>query len=100
MTKISQQIKEAFLAGKAKKVDNTMTDGNNVWLYGYKIIKRTPDGLIQASWAGWPTATTRERLKNIADADCSIKGGEPLMNNEVVNPHDWYAVRFEPEKSF
>jgi|11_taG_2_1085331.scaffolds.fasta_scaffold18207_4 hypothetical protein len=95
MTKISQQIKEAFLAGVHAKHSNTTTDGNNVWLYGHKIIKRTADGLIQASWAGYPTATTAERLRNITDADFRRKGGDVLLNNEVINPYDWYAIRFD-----
>ena len=47
MRKVTQQIKDAFEQGKAKKVDNTETDGKTVWLHGNAIVKRDPDGLVR-----------------------------------------------------
>ena len=65
MRKVTQQIKEAFEQRKAKKVGNTETDGESVWLHGNKIITRDPSGAVMATLAGWNTPTTRERVNGI-----------------------------------
>ena len=55
MRKRTQQIKEAFEQGTSKKVGNTRTDGQTVWLHGNAIVKHDPDGLVRWSLAGWNT---------------------------------------------
>ena len=64
MRQVTEQIAKAFLAGESKTVGNTRTDGQNVWLHGNLIARKTDFG-FQLTLAGWPTPTTRERLNGI-----------------------------------
>ena len=91
MRKVTEQIKQAFEQGKSKKVGNTETDGNTVWLHGNAIVKRDPDGLVRWSLAGWNTPTTRERVNGIANANVFQFKFEPVLNGEVINANDWFA---------
>lgn len=61
MRKVTSTILRAFRNGHKKTVDNTSTDGNNVFLHGNRIVRRI-DGKTFISTAGWNTVTTRERL--------------------------------------
>ena len=70
MRKVTQQIKDAFEQGKAKKVGNTETDGKTVWLHGNAIVKRDPDGLVRWSLAGWNTTTTRRTRQRHSQCRC------------------------------
>ena len=91
MRKVTEQIKKAFEQGKAKKVKNTKTDGQTVWLHGNAIVKRDPDGLVRWSLAGYNTPTTRERVNGIANAGvCQFKF-KPVLNGEIIDPRDWFA---------
>ena len=91
MRKVTQQIKQAFEQGKSKKVGNTKTDGQTVWLYGKAIVKRDPDGLVRWSLAGWNTSTTRERVNGIANAGVHQVSFEPVLNGQVIDSFDWFA---------
>ena len=91
MRKVTEQIKQAFEQGTSKKVGNTETDGNTVWLHGSAIVKRDPDGLVRWSLAGWNTPTTRERVNGIANANVLQFKFEPVLNGEVINANDWFA---------
>ena len=92
MRKVTEQIKQAFEQGKSKKVGNTETDGNTVWLHGNAIVKRDPDGLVRWSLAGWNTPTTRERVNGIANANVFQFKFEPVLNGEVIDENDWFAT--------
>lgn len=66
MRKVSETVVKAFLAGKEKRVGNTYTNGNALFLHGNMIGWKRDRGLgetvIEVSTAGWNTGTTRERL--------------------------------------
>ena len=68
MRKVTEQIVEAFIAGKSKTVGNTTTDGNSIWLHSNKIVSHLvgTDKII-LTLAGWNTPTTRERINGLAD---------------------------------
>lgn len=88
-----EKIKKAFEQGKSLKVKNDETDGKTVWLYGHAIIKRDPDGLVRWSLAGYNTKTTRQRVNQIVNAGVHQVKGEPVLNGQVIDPSDWFAVR-------
>ena len=98
MRTVTAQIKKAFDNGNAKKIGNTETDGDNVWLHGNKIIERRSDG-VYATLAGWNTPTTRERINGITGAGFhQLKGaaclnGTPLyLNAKPCYLEEWYKV--------
>ena len=94
MRKVTEQIKDAFFARQAKRVNNTFTDGNSVFLHGNEIIKRDKSGLILFTFAGWGSATTRERLKGILNVDVYQKDHEQYYNGaKVINLRDWHVVQ-------
>ena len=95
MRKVTQQIKQAFEQGKSLKVGNTKTDGQTVWLHGNAIVKRDPDGLVRASLAGWNTPTTRERVNGITGLCFHQKDFNPMLNGEIIDPSDWFAVKLD-----
>lgn len=66
MKRTTEQVGKAFLQGKRCKVNNTSTDGANVYLFGNLIARRMPDGTVQVRNAGHPTITTRDRLNGLA----------------------------------
>jgi hypothetical protein len=92
MRKVTQQIKKAFEQGKSLKVGNTETDGQTIWLFGHAIIKRDPDGLVRWSLAGHNTMTTRERVNGIVNAGVHQVKFEPVLNGQVIDSSDWFAV--------
>lgn len=63
------------------------SDGSIVATYhGNKIVRYTPEG-VYASYAGWATNTTTNRLNQLAPARFNIKNREPQINGETVE--DW-----------
>ena len=93
MRKVTEQIKKAFFARQTKKVNNTRTDGNSVFLHGNEIIKRDSSGLILFTFAGWGSVTTRERLKGILNVDVYQKDHEQYYNGEkVFDLNAWHVV--------
>lgn len=61
MRKVSREVATAFLAGKSKRVSNTHTDGEHLYLFGNKIASKVGD-FISICDGGFSTATTKERL--------------------------------------
>jgi hypothetical protein len=86
---VTEQIKKAFLAGESKKVNNTRTDGQNVYLHGHKIIKRDSSGILLFNLCGYGTQVTRERIRHICDVDLCQRKGEQYYNGEMI--FDWNA---------
>tara|TARA_Y100000592_G_scaffold91752_1_gene152349 strand:+ start:272 stop:565 length:294 start_codon:yes stop_codon:yes gene_type:complete len=95
MRKVTQQIKDAFEQGKSKKVGNTETDGQTVWLHGNAIVKRDPSGLVLATLAGWNTPTTRERVNGITGLGIYQSNFVPMLNGSEIDSFDWIAVTEE-----
>ena len=70
MRKVTREISDAFIAGKAKTIGNTITDGNKIWLHGNAIARRNENGSIEISSAGWQSNTTKERLNGLLTRLC------------------------------
>jgi len=92
MRKVTEQIKKAFEQGIPKKVGNTETDGETVWLHGNAIVKRDPSGLVLATLAGWNTPTTRERVNGITGLGIHQSNFVPMLNGSEIDSFDWIAV--------
>ena len=90
MRKVTEQVVHAFLNGKKKTVDNTSTDGQAIYLHGNKIVRRTEDGNIEISDAGWGhSSTTRERLRAFASVS---QKDYTLMLNGLPWDGSWTKV--------
>ena len=61
MRKVSREVISAFLAGKSKKVGNTYSSGNCLYLHGNQIASSV-NGAIRIFDGGWSSNTTKERL--------------------------------------
>jgi hypothetical protein len=77
MRKITRKIAEAFVSRKHLTVDNTETDGMNLWLHGNLIAANRGDCIIM-TLADWPTPTTRERLNGLCEL---IDGSRPFYQH-------------------
>ena len=80
---ITTDIVKAFLAGKSKKIDNTTTDGEVIYLHGHPIVKKLNGGIyINAALhaTGSISTTTKERLN--AFAKVTVSKGQLLCNGE------------------
>lgn len=56
------------------------------------IVEYTPDA-VMASWAGWGTSTTRDRLNKLTTGRFNIKNRRPHINGVEVSPYDWHEIR-------
>lgn len=65
MRKVEREVIVAFLERRSRKVGNTHTDGQTLYLHGNAIARHILMG-IQVSLAGWPTATTRSRINALS----------------------------------
>ena len=92
MRKVTEQIKKAFDSKTAKKVGNTRTDGDNVWLHGNLIVKRNGNDVL-ATLAGWNTTTTRERVRGITGLNFHQVDFEARLDNESIGSHEWVSVK-------
>lgn len=54
--------------------------------HGNDIVRYSADGVF-ASWAGWVTSTTTNRLHMLAPARFNISKGEPCIDGKPVD--DW-----------
>lgn len=64
-----------------------LKDGSIVATYhGNSIVRYTTEGVF-ASYAGWATSTTTNRLNQLAPARFNIKNREPQINGETLE--DW-----------
>lgn len=65
-------------------------EGNEIvaTYHGNRIVRYTPNGVF-ASWAGWATSTTRDRLNALTTGMFNIKNREPHVNGKPVD--DWSA---------
>jgi len=96
MRKIESAIKEAWQKGQALKIDNTRTDGQSVWLHGNEILRKVGSFGVEFSLAGWPTPTTKSRLRNIGGVALRQRRGRlyylPMtgMEIEISDCSRWY----------
>jgi len=93
---VTDTIAKAFVEGKKRRVANTSTDGRTIWLHNNAIARKTGDGGVEISLAGWPTVTTRERLNGLMQAlginkRVTQKGGNQLLDGQPWDG-DWTNV--------
>lgn len=70
----------------------TSYDGDVYATYhGNRIVRYSPEGVF-ASWAGWTSNTTTNRLNMLAPARFNIKNFTPHLNGEPVESSGWHKV--------
>lgn len=85
------------LAGKSRRKigHNTelVNEGGIVYAlyHGNRIVEYTEESVF-ASWAGWGTATTRDRLNKLTTGRFNIKNRRPHTNGVEVSPYDWTEI--------
>lgn len=84
MRKVTEQVVYAFETGRAKKVSNTETDGQSLWLHGNKIAEHRSDGLWISN-AGWASRTTKERLNGLRGVRIHQAKSKWYLNGEEWN---------------
>tara|TARA_R100000306_G_scaffold51415_1_gene48389 strand:- start:2468 stop:2833 length:366 start_codon:yes stop_codon:yes gene_type:complete len=66
MTKVGITIARSFLKGVPKRMGNTKTNGEDLFLFGnviaWKTDKETFPPRVIITLAGWPSKSTRDRL--------------------------------------
>jgi hypothetical protein len=88
--KVSKEIAMAFLNGEKKKIANSSTDGNNLYLHGNKIAK-IEGGKLFVSTAGWGTPVTKDRLNVLPNVRVTTKNFQLFLNGEKWDG-SWKAV--------
>ena len=59
--------------------------------HGNRIVCYSPEG-VEASWAGWTSNTTTNRLNMLAPARFNIKNFTAHLNGEPVESSGWHKV--------
>jgi hypothetical protein len=62
-------------------------------LHGHRIVRYEIDG-VYASWAGYTTSTTRDRLNQLAPARFNIAGRLPHIDGEEVLSLEWVKLTY------
>lgn len=92
MRKITKEIVAAFLNRECKRIGNSHTKGEFLYLHDNAIACHEPDGTISITTAGWNTPTTRERLNGIPGVRVYVRDHQLYLNGR---PWDgsWTEVR-------
>lgn len=93
MRKVTEEIVNAFLKGKTKRISNSYTDGDRLYLHGNCIAKKHINGLLISN-AGWRSRTTRERLNAIPGVSIQQKNFEWYLNGKYWNG-DWTHIPYK-----
>jgi hypothetical protein len=71
MSKTIEPVVKSFLEGKKRKISNTDTDGENLYLFDNRIAWKEKiteeDYALWISTCNWNTRTTRSRLNMLPD---------------------------------
>lgn len=102
-TTTSDKVLASFLAGESRAIRNDSSIMGPMGIYslalhGNTIATRFADGSINATLAGWPTVTTRDRLNALCDAIRQRRGFSQSKNvqyygGEVLEPDSWIWIR-------
>jgi len=65
MRKETAMVVNKFILRKAMAMSRTHTNGTSLFLHGNEIAKHDDEGNVLISFAGWPTATTSDRLNAV-----------------------------------
>lgn len=92
MRKITREIIAAFMSHECKRIGNSKTGGEFLYLHDNPIACHEPDGTISITTAGWNTPTTRERLNGLPGVRVYVRRGQLYLNDR---PWDgsWIEVR-------
>jgi hypothetical protein len=90
MRQVTSRIVSAFLRGERLKIDNTRTQDGALWLWDNKIAERRGNGLWITN-AGWPSATTKERLNGLPEVWIVQKKGQWYLNGHAWDG-EWVRV--------
>ena len=95
MREITKLVVGAFMDRRSKKLSNTETDGETLWLHNNAIARwkyniRNNVYALEVSFAGWPTATTRERLNGLPNVHVFQRDHEQYLNGVKL---DWDGLR-------
>lgn len=68
-------------------------EGENIYAtyHDNQIVEYSKDG-VMATWAGWATPTTANRLNKLTNGRFNISKREPHVNGEKVSSYDWIKV--------
>lgn len=88
--KVSETVITAFLDGKSKKVDNTYSNGSELYLYGNQIASNTY-GVVRIFFAsGHSTAITKERLNALLQLMNRSDKYETAVSHIYQKDFEWY----------
>ena len=88
MAKSIQPVIEAFLNGKNKKVSNTKSINNKLYLFENIIAKINLEAKkIAITTNGWNTATTRSRLNMLPGVNVRSKKGQLYI--KINDDKEW-----------
>ena len=96
MSKIHQKVIDSFLEGKQCRINNTMTNGYELFLFSDCIARRDRER-IQVSTARWNTKTTRDRLNMLPGIWVRCRKGN-LQINFQSKWQDWDGEWINIEK--
>ena len=83
--KVSTTIADAWFRGEAKRLSNTETDGETIWLFGNAIAWWTGPDRFTITTAGYPTVTTKERLNALPGVQVHQHKGELYLDSKRWN---------------
>lgn len=97
MRQITFDIVNAFEGRRAKKINNTETDGTRLWLHSNKIAEWRGDELWISN-AGWFSRTTKERLNGLTGVHITQKNGNWYLNGNFWGG-EWTSVNANNQSS-
>jgi hypothetical protein len=90
MRKITREITRAFHNREPKKIGNSRTDGNALFLHDNKIAEFR-GGQLWITNAGWQSNTTKERLNGLSGVSIYQRRGQWYLNN-IAWDGEWVSV--------
>lgn len=79
-------FRDSMVIGHNTELHRESEDAIVATYHGNRIVRYTQEG-VYASYAGWATSTTTNRLNQLAPARFNIKNREPQINGETLE--DW-----------
>lgn len=92
MSKSHKPVIDAFLNRKKKKINNTETCGDNLYLWGNRIAWWDEDNALWISTCNWNTDTTKDRINMLPDVWLRSFKGQLLLyvgNPSTQEVSDW-----------
>lgn len=92
MSKSIEPVIQAFLEGRKKKISNTETDGNSLYLFGNKIAWWDEQKCLWITTCNWNTRTSRDRINMLPDVWVRSVKGQLYLYASYISPtryQDW-----------